>query len=110
MENDTSKFTHPNLNSFWFAIVFVLVAVASASAQNSYDIGTPAESKAGQSTASTYAMDKIETVNLANGNRSVHIPLYTIGGRGDGRYHTPRTHTNKQLLILPLRKSRKDDT
>src|SRR5260370_38007680 len=92
MENDTSKFTHPNLNSFWFAIVFVLVAVASASAQNSYDIGTPAESKAGQSTASTYAMDKIETVNLANGNRSVHIPLYTIGGPRSARFDIAPRH------------------
>ncbi len=34
-----------------------------------------AESKGGQSSLSTYAPDKIETVNLANGNLNLHLPL-----------------------------------
>src|SRR5712692_3987858 len=77
------------------SVLVLLIASSSALGQNSYDNGTPAASKAGQSTASTYAMDKIETVNLANGNMSVHIPLVTIGGRGSAGYTLARSYNSK---------------
>ncbi len=64
------------------ALPLSLTAWSPVWAQSSLDLGTPAESKIGQSSASTYAIDKIETVNLANGNMSMHIPLVTVGGRG----------------------------
>lgn len=64
-------------------------------AQNSYDMGAPAASKAGQSTASTYAMDKIETVNLANQNLSLRIPLVTMGGRGSASYTLTLSYNSK---------------
>ncbi len=66
------------------AVTFtVLSAVGSlALGQNAFDTGTPAESKGGTALLSSFAQDKIETVNLANGNLNVHIPLVTIGGRG----------------------------
>jgi hypothetical protein len=58
------------------AVVSIFFTAAPyASAQSSNAKGTPAESKPGQSTVSTYARDKIETVNLANGNFSLSIPL-----------------------------------
>src|SRR5713101_1406865 len=77
------------------SVLVLLIASSSALGQNSYDNGTPAASKAGQSTASTYAMDKIETVNLANGNMSVHIPLVTIGGRGSAGYTLALSYNSK---------------
>src|SRR2546423_2002053 len=64
-----------------FCAAFVL-ACATAVAQNSFDRGTPTESKPGAFAASTYTRDKLETVNLANGNLSMSIPLVTVGGRG----------------------------
>lgn len=68
-------------------LVFTLITTqSSARAQNSNDRGTPADSKKGQSTQSTYARDKIETVNLANGNFSFSIPLATVGGRGSASF------------------------
>src|SRR6266850_7883414 len=63
-------------------IVLIMLTASSTSAQNSNHMGIPAESKPGQSTASSYVRDKIETVNLANGNFSLSIPLATVGGRG----------------------------
>ncbi len=79
------------------ALVLFVIAIIShnARAQNSYDTGTPAASKAGQSGASTYAMDKLETVNLANGNMSVHIPLVTVGGRGSASYTLALSYNSK---------------
>lgn len=76
----------------WFGLT---VSCKPALAQNSYDRGTPAESKGGQSTVSTYAQDKIETVNLANGNLNMHIPLVTIGGRGSVGYTLALTYNSK---------------
>ncbi len=79
-----------------FGIVITLFALAtSAIAQNSNAMGTPAESKPGQSTASTYARDKIETVNLANGNFSLSIPLATVGGRGSASYTIALSYNSK---------------
>ena len=77
-------------------IVITLFALAShAHAQNSNDRGTPADSKKGQSTQSTYARDKIETVNLANGNFSMSIPLATIGGRGSASFTIALSYNSK---------------
>jgi RHS repeat-associated protein len=77
--------------------VCLLLACASltATAQNSSDRGTPAESKPGQSTASTYARDKIETVNLANGNLSLAIPLAAVGGRGSASFPITLSYNSK---------------
>jgi hypothetical protein len=62
----------------------LLTCVNVLLAQNAYDRGTPAAAKAGILGPSSYAPDKIETVNLANGNYNVQIPLVTIGGAGHG--------------------------
>ena len=64
-------------------------------AQSSSNQGTPAESRTGQSSVSTYARDKIETVNLANGNLSLSIPLATIGGRGPASYTVALSYNSK---------------
>ena len=81
-------------------LLITLVLEISASggislAQNAYDRGTPAESKGGQSGLSTYAQDKIETVNLANGNLNLHIPLVSVGGRGSASYTVALTYNSK---------------
>ena len=76
-------------------LVGVVVTGRVALGQNAYDRGTPAESKGGQSSMSTYAQDKIETVNLANGNLNMHIPLVTIGGRGSAAYTVALTYNSK---------------
>lgn len=68
---------------------------ALALAQGAYDSGTPAESKAGASTASTYAADKIETVNLANGNLSMNVPLASVGGRGSAGFTLALSYNSK---------------
>ena len=79
-----------------FGIVIAMFALASsAQAQSSSHLGTPAESKPGQSTVSTYARDKIETVNLANGNLSLSIPLATVGGRGSAAYTIALSYNSK---------------
>ena len=85
----------PHRYRLLFSSVVIVASTLCAMAQNANDIGTPAESKPGQSTASTYAMDKIETVNLANGNMSLHIPLVTIGGRGSASYTIALSYNSK---------------
>jgi RHS repeat-associated protein len=76
-------------------LIVVMLAAVRTSAQHSGNMGTPAESKPGQSAASTYARDKIETVNLANGNLSVSIPLVNIGGRGSASYTIALSYNSK---------------
>ena len=76
-------------------LTVVLLASINSSAQNSTDIGTPAESKTGQSAAATYSRDKIETVNVTNGNLSLHIPLFTVGGRGSAAYTIALSYNSK---------------
>ncbi len=63
-----------------FVTVFFLSAFAAA--QNGDRLGTPAENKGGVSWSSSYATDKIETVNMTNGNLTIQLPLVSIGGRG----------------------------
>jgi hypothetical protein len=77
--------------------VSLLLASASmtATAQGSHDGGTPAESKGGTAAASTYAPDKLETVNLANGNLSLSLPLATIGGRGSASFAVTLSYNSK---------------
>jgi hypothetical protein len=78
--------------------IFIICATAvspAALAQNSNDRGTPVDSKKGQSTPSTYARDKIETVNLANGNLSLSIPLATVGGRGSASFTITLSYNSK---------------
>jgi RHS repeat-associated protein len=72
-----------------------LMAARTTLAQNAFDRGTPAEAKGGQSSLSTYAQDKIETVNLANGNLNIHIPLVSMGGRGSASYTLALSHNSK---------------
>jgi hypothetical protein len=40
-------------------------------------------------------MDKIENVNLANGNFSLAIPLTTIGGRGTASFNVTLAYNSK---------------
>src|SRR5882724_9482678 len=77
------------------ALLVFMLASTSALAQDAYDRGTPAENKPGQSTTSTYERDKIETVNLANRNLSLNIPLVTLGGRGGAGYTLALTYNSK---------------
>src|SRR4051794_29031406 len=81
----------------WLLLSIVIIACTGiqAFAQSSFDKGTPSESKGGTGSASTYAMDKIETVNLANGNLSINIPLVTIGGRGSAAYTLALSYNSK---------------
>jgi RHS repeat-associated protein len=80
-------------------IVTILAPFQIAKAQNSSDRGTPVDSRKGQSTQSTYARDKIETVNLANGNFSLSIPLATIGGRGSASFTLALSYNSKVWTI-----------
>src|SRR5205085_1108168 len=75
----------------------LLLACTSLSvmAQGSHDGGTPAESKGGTAAASTYAPDKLETVNLANGNLSINLPLVTMGGRGSASFTVALSYNSK---------------
>src|SRR5437870_7765807 len=66
-----------------------------AVAQDSAHRGTPADSKTGQAGVSTYARDKIESVNLANRNFSLAIPLATVGGRGSASYTITLAYNSK---------------
>lgn len=70
------------LQAILTSLSVVLLFAICAFAQDSNRLGTPAESKGGVSTVSSYAPDKLETVNLANGNLSINLPLVRIGGRG----------------------------
>src|ERR1017187_9998104 len=38
------------------------------------------------SPAGSYALSGFESVNLYNGNLAFHLPLLTVGGRGDAKY------------------------
>ena len=80
------------------AIIILFSGLSRADAQSSQHSsarGVPAESKTGQSTPSTYARDKIETVNLANGNFTMSIPLATVGGRGSAAFTIALTYNSK---------------
>ena len=80
---------------FGLAAFAILLGSIPAAAQNAYDKGTPAESKGGLSGISTYAQDKVETINLANGNLSMQFPLATIGGRGGAAYTVALSYNSK---------------
>jgi hypothetical protein len=78
--------------------LFIVLAFSASpvlSQSNSFDSGTPAESRSGLLTHSSYAQDKIESVNLANGNLSVNIPIVTIGGRGSATYTVSLSYNSK---------------
>jgi YD repeat-containing protein len=79
------------------ALVMTVASAASAqsTSNNAYDLGTPAEQRSGVSSLSTYHEDKVETVNLANGNLTVHIPLVTVGGRGSAAYTVALNYNSK---------------
>jgi RHS repeat-associated protein len=87
----------PNHSFIRLALFIVCLTGSGAlvTAQNSNDRGTPADSKIGQSGPSTYARDKIETTNLANGNLSLSIPLATIGGRGSASFTIALSYNSK---------------
>src|SRR5262245_38973469 len=75
--------------------LLLMIANGDAQAQNPYDAGTPAEAGGGASWFSAYAPDKLENVNLANGNFMVNIPLTTVGGRGAASYTVTLSHHSK---------------
>lgn len=77
------------------ACLLLACASLTAAAQGSHDGGTPAESKGGTAAASTYAPDKLETVNLANGNLSMSLPLATVGGRGSASFAVTLSYNSK---------------
>jgi RHS repeat-associated protein len=83
------------INHGLVVMMLLLTGISRIAAQNSSANGIPAEMKAGQSTTSTYARDKIETVNLANGNFTMSIPLATIGGRGSAVFTIALTYNSK---------------
>jgi len=73
----------------------LMIANSFALAQNPYDTGTPVEARGGASWFSAYAPDKLENVNLANGNFMVNIPLATVGARGSVSYTVTLSHHGK---------------
>ncbi len=77
--------------------VFLMLISFSAIllAQSANRLGTQAENKGGVSWSSTFATDKIETVNLANGNLSINLPLVTIGGRGSAALTVMLSYNSK---------------
>src|SRR6266545_2511688 len=95
MANITSRIVSSLIQLFFGAGLALAIAYSPGLAQNAYDRGTPAEFKAGISSPSTYAPDKIETVNLTNRNLSVNIPLVTIGARGSAGYTLTLSNNSK---------------
>jgi len=73
----------------------LMLANNAALAQNPYDTGTPVEARGGASWFSAYAPDKLENVNLANGNFMTNIPLATVGARGSASYTVTLSHHSK---------------
>lgn len=82
--------------------VFSGVTMRASLADNAFDRGTPAESKGGLSALSSYAPDKMETVSLANGNLSLHIPLAVVGGERLGLVHDS-ARLQQQGVVQPAR-------
>jgi RHS repeat-associated protein len=95
MARKTAGFISQPIYLLLLSIFIIACTGRQTFAQSSFDKGTPAESKGGTGSASTYAMDKIETVNLANGNLSISIPLVTIGGRGSAAYTLVLSYNSK---------------
>nr|MDQ3802538.1 hypothetical protein [Acidobacteriota bacterium] len=79
------------------SLLAALCACTAAVAQTNsfHDGGTPAESKQGSATASSYDRERVETVNLANGNFSMSLPLTTVGGRGSASYTLSLSYNSK---------------
>ncbi|MBI3423939.1 MAG: hypothetical protein HY011_13470, partial [Acidobacteria bacterium] len=89
-----------NISAMKFINYFLPAVILSTGfgvcyAQNAYDRGTPAAAKAGLLNTSSYAPDKVETVNLANGNFNVQIPLVTVGGRGAAAFPIALSYQGK---------------
>src|ERR1043165_9697283 len=93
------------------AALVLAPSTASAQSSTSNSGGRPAESKTGTAGVSTYARDKIESVNLVNGNFSMNIPLATVGGRGSAAFTINLAYNSKiwsaehQVPLQPLRRS-----
>ncbi|MBI1766388.1 MAG: hypothetical protein HYR56_33700, partial [Acidobacteria bacterium] len=81
--------------NYLFPALVILFSFDVSLAQSAYDRGTPAAAKAGVLNTSSYAPDKIETVNLANGNFNVQIPLVTVGGRGGAAFPIALSYRGK---------------
>src|ERR1043166_8557220 len=77
------------------AALMLTPSTASAQSSTSNSGGRPAESKTGTAGVSTYARDKIESVNLVNGNFSMSIPLATVGGRGTAAFTINLAYNSK---------------
>src|ERR1043166_8039217 len=77
------------------AALMLTPSTASAQSSTSNSGGRPAESKTGTAGVSTYARDKIESVNLVNGNFSMSIPLATAGGRGTAAFTINLAYNSK---------------
>ncbi len=79
-----------------FGVFLMLISFsATLLAQSANRLGVSAENKGGVSWSSTFATDKIETVNLANGNLSINLPLVTIGGRGSAALTVMLSYNSK---------------
>jgi RHS repeat-associated protein len=77
------------------AAVVTVSALSPALAQSSSAIGTPTESRGGLSELASYSSDKVETVNLANGNLNLQIPIVMVGGRGSASYTLALSYNSK---------------
>ena len=72
-----------NLSRALALVVWPVLAGADSSGIT--DVRTPAEIGAGIS-SSSYALTNIDSVDPYSGSLNVHIPLLTLGGRGDTQY------------------------
>src|SRR5713226_5242179 len=72
----------------FFVTALSLFSVSSSNAQNSTTGATDGSTPIGLSPgapAGSYALNGFENVNLYNGHLNVHLPLVTIGGRGEAK-------------------------
>jgi len=83
------RFVLSLINSRHIAILYALLFVGfipkTVSAQAVYQGGPTPLSSANGSTAGLYKLSDIETVNPYNGRPNIHIPIFSIPGRGRAR-------------------------
>src|SRR5438876_7260545 len=64
-------------------LMFVAFAIRTeAQSWTQYDQGTPPQHATGVSPFGSYISTEVGTVSLTNGALNIHLPLFTVGGRG----------------------------
>ena len=79
------------------ALMFVFINAGVARSQSSIH-GSTAASQAPGAPSGSYALTGFENVNLYNGNLNFHLPLLTVGGRGESGYTITLPTTWRHVL------------